>query len=251
MPVRIYLTDPVCLEVEGRVFDDWRRVGRQGRLIFAILVAEHLRPVAVDELAEELWPDQLPASSERTLSALVSKLRSLLDQAGIPGASLINAFASYQLRLPGDAVIDIETAVEAIDRAEGLLRAANHGEAVGWAWITHQVLRRPFLVGEDGPWATRKRAELTEVLFRAHECLSELFVWNGEPAMAVWHAEHAIAMEPYRESAYQHLMRAQAASGNRALAFKTYERCRCLLIDELGVSPSPETEAVYRQILEA
>src|SRR6516164_6259029 len=65
MPVRIYLTDPVRLEVEGRVFDDWRRVGRQGRLIFAILAAEHLRPVAVDELAEELWPDQLPASSER------------------------------------------------------------------------------------------------------------------------------------------------------------------------------------------
>jgi DNA-binding SARP family transcriptional activator len=68
--------------------------------------------------------------------------------------------------------------------------------------------------------------------------------------MAIWHAERAIAMEPYRESAYQHLMRAQAASGNRALVAKTYERCRSLLDDELGVSPSAETDAVYRQILQ-
>jgi DNA-binding SARP family transcriptional activator len=44
-------------------------------------------------------------------------------------------------------------------------------------------------------------------------------------------------------------MRAHAAAGNRADALRAYERCRCLLAEELGVSPSPQTEAVYLDIL--
>jgi len=46
-------------------------------------------------------------------------------------------------------------------------------------------------------------------------------------------------------------MRAHAAAGNRSAALRAYERCRQLLADELGVSPSPQTEAVYLDILRA
>jgi len=31
----------------------------------------------------------------------------------------------------------------------------------------------------------------------------------------------------------------------------TYERRRCMLVEELGVSPSPQTETVYLEILRA
>jgi DNA-binding SARP family transcriptional activator len=37
--------------------------------------------------------------------------------------------------------------------------------------------------------------------------------------------------------------------GNRAEALRVYECCRNLLSDELGVPPSPQTEAVYLDIL--
>ena len=46
-------------------------------------------------------------------------------------------------------------------------------------------------------------------------------------------------------------MAAHAAAGNRAEALRVYERCRRLLAEELGAYPSPETESVYRQLLEA
>ena len=45
-------------------------------------------------------------------------------------------------------------------------------------------------------------------------------------------------------------MEAHAAAGNRAEALRVYERCRRLLADELGAYPSPETEAVYRALLD-
>src|SRR5829696_1052074 len=106
-----------------------------------------------------------------------------------------------------------------------------------------------FLMGEEGPWVTSKRSELRDVLVRAHECLSEPGIWGTEPAYAVKHANEAVTIEPFRETSYQLLMRAHAAVGNRAEALRVYERCRSLLSEELGVPPSPQTEAVYLEIL--
>jgi DNA-binding SARP family transcriptional activator len=42
-----------------------------------------------------------------------------------------------------------------------------------------------------------------------------------------------------------------AAAGDRAEALRVFAKCRELLRDELGVSPSPQTEAVYLKILRA
>jgi sugar lactone lactonase YvrE len=45
-------------------------------------------------------------------------------------------------------------------------------------------------------------------------------------------------------------MEAHIAAGNRGEALHVYEQCRRLLAEELGAYPSPETEAIYRQLLE-
>ncbi len=84
---------------------------------------------------------------------------------------------------------------------------------------------------------------------RSHECLSEPSLWHAEPEYAVKHAKEAVALEPFRETSYQLLMRAHAAVGNRAEALRVYERCRSLLSAKLGVPPSPQTEAVYLDTL--
>jgi DNA-binding SARP family transcriptional activator len=250
MPLRIYLTGRVLVEESGTLLLDERRLmGRQGRLAFAYLVGEHLRAVSRDELAEELWLGKVPPSWERSLSALISKLRALLASVGIPDVALTGSFGHYQLLLPADAWIDVEAASEAIDRAESALRGDKPREAWGWAQVAYQISRRPFLTDEEGPWVTLKRSELREVLVRAHECLSEPSIWHTEPEYAVKHAKEAVALEPYRETSYQLLMRAHAAVGNRAEALRVYERCRGLLSEELGVPPSPQTEAVYLDIL--
>lgn len=250
MSLRIYLTNKVLVEDSGTVvLGEGRLMGRQSRLAFAFLVGEHLRAVSRDELAEELWLGAVPPSWERSLSALISKLRALLASAGVPDVALTGSFGHYQLLLPAGAWIDVEAASEAIDRAESTLRGDKPREAWGWAQVAYQISRRTFLMGEEGPWVTSKRSELRDVLVRAHECLSEPSVWHKEPAYAVRHAREAIDMEPFRETSYQLLMRAHAAVGNRAEALRVYERCRSLLSEELGVSPSPQTEAVYLDIL--
>jgi SARP family transcriptional regulator, regulator of embCAB operon len=250
MPLRIYLTNRLLIEESGTILLDERRLmGRQGRLAFAYLVGEHLSAVSRDELAEDLWLGTVLPSWERSLSALISKLRTLLTSAGLPDVALNSSFGHYQLSLPADVWIDVEAASEALDRAESALRGGKTQDAWGWAQAAYQISRRSFLMGEEGPWVTLKRSELREVLVRAHECLSEPSIWHEEPEYAVKHAKEAVALEPFRETSYQLLMRAHAAVGNRAEALRVYERCRRLLSEELGVPPSPQTEAVYLEIL--
>jgi SARP family transcriptional regulator, regulator of embCAB operon len=253
MPLRIYLTARVLVEdQEGTILiDEPQLMGKQGRLLFTYLLGEHLRAVSRDELAEELWLGAVPPSWERSLSALISKLRALLARVGIPEVTLRGSFGHYQLLLPADVWIDVEAAREAIDRAQSALRGdkPQEEEAWGWAQVAYQISRRPFLMGEEGPWVSLRRSELREVLVRAHECLSEPSIWHTEPEYAVRHAKEAVALEPFRERSYQLLMRAHAVVGNRAEALRVYERCRTLLSEELGVPPSPQTEAVYLDIL--
>lgn len=70
-------------------------------------------------------------------------------------------------------------------------------------------------------------------------------------AEAVQAAEDALAIEPFRETTYQPLMRVHAGAGNRAEALRAYQRCRDVLAEELGVPPSAETEAAYSAIVQA
>src|SRR4030095_10266474 len=54
-----------------------------------------------------------------------------------------------------------------------------------------------------------------------------------------------------RRGAPQEAWADAAAAGNRAEALRVYSNCRKLFRDELGATPSPQTEAVFLQILRA
>ena len=72
-----------------------------------------------------------------------------------------------------------------------------------------------------------------------------------EPSLAVQYRTELLDLDPFRETAYRQLMQLHAAMGNRAEALRVFERCRTLLRDELGASPSQQTEALFLEILRA
>src|SRR6185503_14851498 len=69
---RVSLLGRVSLEADGRAVDEARFPGRQGRLVFAYLVAERGRAVPRDELAEALWADARPPTWDKALTGIVS-----------------------------------------------------------------------------------------------------------------------------------------------------------------------------------
>ena len=249
---RVSLLGRVSLETDGRAVDEARFPGRQGRLLFAYLVAERGRAVPRDELAEALWGEAPPPTWDKALTGIVSRLRALLAEQGIDGGSaLTGAFGCYRLELPEGTWVDVLAAATAADEASAALAAGDIDKASSDAALTESLLREPFLPGEEGPWVEQKRRELADVRSRALAVLTDASLRSRDAQEAVKWAEQAIALEPFRESGYRSLMEAHAAAGNRAEALRVYERCRRLLAEELGAYPSPETETVYRGLLEA
>jgi YVTN family beta-propeller protein len=249
---RVFLAGRVAVEIDGLVVDEACFPGRQSRLLFAYLVAEQGRPVPRDELAEVLWGEAAPATWDKALTGIVSKLRGLLADRGIDSANVLTgAFGCYRLELPEGTWVDVIVAANAAQVAEEALAASDLDKAKAAAALAASLLQQPFLPGEEGSWVEEKRREFVDVRGRALSALADAYLRSGNASEAAKWAEQTIALAPFRETGYRRLMEAHAAAGNRAEALRVYERCRRLLADELGTYPSPETESIYRGLLEA
>jgi DNA-binding SARP family transcriptional activator/streptogramin lyase len=225
--------------------------GRQGRLLFAYLVTSHGKLVPRHELAEALWEGDPPASWDKALGVLASKLRKVLAEgADEATADLTAAFGCYRLDLPAKTWVDVLAAESATQEAEGLLAADELERAITAAALAESLLHQPFMPGDDGTWVQGKRRELQEIRLRALNVLADASLRSEKAEAAVRWAEQAVEVEQFRESGYRRLMEAHIAAGNRAEALQVYEQCRRLLAEELGAYPSPETETIYRRLLD-
>jgi SARP family transcriptional regulator, regulator of embCAB operon len=181
LKLKVFLAGRVALESAGLVIEEERFPGRQGRLLFAYLVAEQGRPVPRDELADALWGESPPATSDKALTVLASKLRGLLAEGGIDGGkALTSAFGSYRLDLPDGTWVDIIAAADALQEAEAALAAGDFDEAKARAARAASLARPSFLPGEDGAWVDGKRRELADTLRRALSCLADASLCSGD-----------------------------------------------------------------------
>ena len=248
MGLRIYLNGGIALMRGDTLLRADRLPGRQGRLVFAHLVTERARSVSRDELAEGLWPRQLPAAFDVALSAIVSKLRAMLAELGLKRDTVAATSGGYQLLLPADAWVDTEAALESVHLAEAALQSADPRAAYGPSVVACAILRRPFLPTEDGPWVDARRAALRRNLLRALDCLAQIHTANGEPSLALRAAEEAVQLEPLREEGYRRLMLVHDWAGNRAEALRVYAGLKQLLEAELSTSPGPQTQRLFESI---
>ena len=85
-----------------------------------------------------------------------------------------------------------------------------------------------------------------KLLFQIETVANVLSVAHQHDA-AIGCYRKALEIDPLMEALYCGLMQCYAATGRHAEALSTYERCRRMLNDQLGVKPSPRTEALACQ----
>lgn len=244
---RIYLTGRVTIETVGGLVEPSAFPGRQGRLAFVRLAASPRR-LERSELADVLWPDELPEAWEGALAAIASKLRRILASAGM-GDALDSSDGCYELRWPPATWIDLRVAVNSLDRAEGSLRRGDAKAAWSDATVASAIFRRRFLPGESGPWVERTRRELLEYEIRTYDTLAGAWLLEDNPVAAIQAARQSVELSPFRESSYARLMEAHLAAGNRAEAVRTYEEVRMLLRETMGIDPTPAVQALYERAI--
>ncbi len=94
--------------------------------------------------------------------------------------------------------------------------------------------------------AERLRRELTGALER----LVRLLIVEGHLESASEQARRLLTLDPLHEPAHRVMMLLYAWTGQPAAALRQYRECFRVLNEELGVSPLPETTALYEAIKE-
>ena len=248
---RIYLAGRVTIEANDRFVRERDFPSPQALVAFVFLAAERRRTTTAEQLAEAVWSDRArPSAWDSALSALLSRTRALI-QRGLETSAIdiTRRFGRVQLELPADAWVDLEAAASAIDEADGHVRAGRLQPAWAAANVAACITRDALLPDRDAPWLEGLRVRQRAIAARALRLLSDVSLQNGEADLAILHAQQLVDLDPLIETSYGCLMRVHAALGNRGGALRVYAQCRERLRDELGASPSPETESLYLKIL--
>ncbi len=215
------------------------------RALLALLALEAPRAVSTDSLVDQLWEGEAPRSASTAVQVYVSQLRKALGKVAIatrpPGYALdvavggVDALAFEQLAAEGRSLVrsgEVEAAARVLNQALGLWR----GQAL--AEFVYQG------------WAAGPAERLEELRVVAREDLVDARLGFGEAREMVAELEALVAAFPLRERLRGQLMLALYRAGRQADALAVYQDARRVLVDELGIDPSPGLAELERRILQ-
>lgn len=219
--------------------------GAAARSLFAYLLTFRDRPHTRDLLAGTFWPDLPDDVARRRLSQALWRIRKALD----PHPVLLTEGDTVQSNPGLPLWLDVEqfTRYQAQCIDEG---SRNESEALAHCESCLEQYRGEFLAGYYDDWLFPERERLRELYLDVLERLVGGYKRQGDYAAALAHARRLAAEDLLREEAHAEVMRLCHLLGRDAEALQQYETCRRVLMEELGVEPSPAIRALAREITE-
>jgi predicted ATPase/DNA-binding SARP family transcriptional activator len=219
--------------------------GKKQRAVLALLLLRPGEVVADDEFLEALWGDgPVGAGAKRTLQVYVSNLRAAC------GRERVARRGPGYILLAGPDEVDSLRFERLVAEGRHHLAEARPAEAVDALVQALGLWRGPALADfAYEPWALNEARRLEEAKLAATEARFEAELELGRHAELVPALEALAAEHPYREAIARRLMLALYRSGRQADALDVYQATRSRLVDELGIDPGAELQALYRAIL--
>jgi DNA-binding SARP family transcriptional activator len=230
--LHIYLLGSPRVEWAGRPLPIPRR---QARALLYRLAAQPAQPPSREHLCFLFWSNTPESTARRNLSHLLTHLRRAL-----PVPELLLTHEDQVALDPQRAWSDVAafeqlcTTPETLQQAVGLY----HG---------------PFLAGFSLPacpefeaWVMQEQHAREQQYLKTLAALIEVCTSKGEHAAAIAYARRYLETDDLAEEVHRRLIALYASTGDRRAALRQFERCVAVLERELGVSPLPETRAVYQ-----
>ena len=234
---------PLEVDEDGRAIPI---VGRLQRALLSILLARANQPVSTDELIDELWGEQAPASARKGLQVHVSRLRKAL---GAHSARLVTRPNGYLLHVePGE--LDLDRCEELADQGRNALAADDRGRAA-------QLLREGLALWRGPPlaefafesFAQAEIGRLEELRLALLEDRIDADLACGRHSELVGELEALVAEHPLRERMRRQLVLALYRGGRQADALEAYRAARAVLDEQLGLEPTPALRELDHAIL--
>lgn len=205
-----------------------------------------------EELIEAVWPTEGERTIERNFHPTLSHLRRALEggRKGEGASPLLFRSGIYRLNPEVDWEIDVVELSRLIERGKELLEQEDFAGAVEAWQAAWKLYRGPFLQGYYETWVTTRREEYQRLYLELLRDLGDLYVRLGRLEEAMDAYRSVLLEDPLQERVHLAIMRIYASQGRRDLVRRQYDRLSTLLLEELGVSPMPETTGAYHQLME-
>lgn len=201
------------------------------------------KPVSVNHLVDAIWDGDPPKSYLSNLHTYVSRLRERL-----PGLRIDHVDGQYLLRVgPGD--LDLLVFRAKVDAARLAARRGEHALAA-------DLYRSALALWRDRPVADLdvsalepeiSHGETTRLIVLEDRFEAELAA--GRHVEVVGELEAAVAEHPTRERLCRQLMIALCGAGRQADALAVYRTTRDVMVEALGLEPSPALRRLHQEIL--
>ena len=241
MPMKFRVLGPV----EARDDDRPVSLGRpKQRAVLAALLLHAGEAVPRARLIDELWGEQPPGSAVQSLQVYIHGLRQAL------GAERIETHGqSYRLRVE-EGELDLDRFERLVARAEQDLEAGRADSASGRIREALGLWQGPALADLAGePLARAEAGRLEEQRLHALELRNDVELALGRHAALAAELESLVGEHPYRDRLRQQQVLALYRSGRQKEALEAYQAARQVLVEELGIEPSPELRELERAIL--
>jgi DNA-binding SARP family transcriptional activator/ABC-type transport system substrate-binding protein len=233
-----------------------RLAGHQQRALLALLLLRANEVVPVDEIIEDLWGADPPASATKSVHALISKLRRRLEN-GAAGAGTDAAENSVLLTRPHGYVLTVADGELDLHRFQSLMEEGRGALAAGQAPEAADRFRDALALWRGPPlaefaydsFAQVEIARLEELRLSGVEERIEADLRLGREDDLIHELEALVATHPLRERLRGQLMLALYRSGRQAEALDVYQRTRKALVGELGIEPGSALQRLEAQIL--
>ena len=210
--------------------------GTRERGLLALLAISAGQVVSSDRLVEELWGADLPREPANALQAAVSRLRKALGPLG--PQMVVTRPSGYALEVDPDS-IDARRFERLV--AEGRRRLTEQPAEAAQHLTDALALWRGPPVPElaDTDTGRAEAARLEDLRLGAEEDRIDALLAAGRHAEVVGELEALVRAQPLRERRWGQLMLALYRTGRQAEALRSYQEARRVLVEELGLEPSP------------
>jgi DNA-binding NarL/FixJ family response regulator/DNA-binding SARP family transcriptional activator len=217
------------------------------RLVLAVLLLHANEFVSRERLIDELWGESPPPTAGKAVNVFVSQLRKALTRDGLD--PIATADGGYRIEVEADqldvarlrrllatarehaATSELEAAAELLREALALWR----GPTLAGLPLESRGRDEVALLDELRLTALMDRIDCDLALGRHEDVLGELHVLVGE--------------HPLLERPRAQLILALYRAGRQAEALEAYQQARDVLVEELGIEPSPALQRLQKGIL--
>jgi LuxR family transcriptional regulator, maltose regulon positive regulatory protein len=248
-PVRIYTLGGFEVLRDGKRLLPARKVQKRPLLLLKALIALGRKEVGEGQLADMVWPEAEGDAAHDSFKMALSRLRHLA------GSERVVEVSEGRISLnPRYCWVDAWAFERISDKTEASWKDSQSREEMAGIWKLAEkaigLYKGSFLPeDQDLAWSTSYRERLRNKYLRLTLRVGRGLEQANEWKKAVEYYQRALDIDEYSEEFYQHLMLCYQRLGYYSEAILAYQRCKKTLSENFGIEPSPQTQALYKNLI--